>query len=420
MLTINFHSSMKLSLILICIGLLICLNNGYTQLTSSPYSLFAIGQLTVAGTATNGAMGGCGIAFESKFTLNAINPASYSGIDSLSFLFDVGMFGKVTRYESTSDIQKRHDANLLNMAMACRILPWWSSSIGFKPYSSVGYKINTTDYVEGELTSYKKIYEGSGGINRFYWGNTIKVFKNLSLGADISYYLGSIRHTETGKTLDESITYVVTQLTQFHTAQLDYGIQYTIYRRNMRFTLGAIAGNHKKFSGTNEYNISCEGDTFDLKSPKESFALPQKYGLGIAFEKSYNFRAGFDYERQLWNSSTHFNNPLLATRDAERFALGMEYSPYKSYSNVLWRRIFCRFGANYTKTYMIIDKVPINSFAVVMGAGIPLRRELSLINVSVEAGRTGTTRNGLIKEQYLMVHLNFTLHDKWFIRRPIE
>ena len=36
-------------------------------------------------------MGGAGIRFAKRLQINASNPASYTAIDSLTFLFDAGM-----------------------------------------------------------------------------------------------------------------------------------------------------------------------------------------------------------------------------------------------------------------------------------------------------------------------------------------
>jgi hypothetical protein len=54
-----------------------------------------------------------------------------------------------------------------------------------------------------------------------------------------------------------------------------------------------------------------------------------------------------------------------------------------------------------------------------MGLGLPLApNNLSFykINFAVEFGKQGTLENGLIKENYINIHLAFTLNDKWFQR----
>ncbi len=391
-----------------------------SQSTSSPYSVFAEGQIESLGSGTNHAMGGIGIAFRSRYSLNTLNPASYTGIDSLSFIFEAGIFGKYTQYKTNAETQSHYDANLRYLAMGCRITRWWQTSFGFMPYSSVGYTINTIDFVEGELSVYNKIYQGSGGINQFYWGHSLKLGKNLGLGMNISYYLGIIEHSETGTTADGSITYAITKLCNVSTVQLDYGAQYTFRHKDLELTLGAIYANRKELSTTNEASIEFEDEIISLDETDEVFKIPRKYGFGLALDKGHRFRAGFDYERKEWGNLNSFENPLLKTRDGERFSMGVEYTPNKGYHNEGWKRMFFRLGGNYNKSYLIIDKIPLDAHSLVFGVGIPLRKELSMVNLSLEAGQMGTTSKNLFLENYLLMHVNFTLHDKWFLKYSIK
>jgi len=220
------------------------------------------------------------------------------------------------------------------------------------PYSSVGYKINTIDYVEGELSAYYKIYRGSGGINQFYWGHSIKLFKNLGLGMNVSYYLGSIKHSETGTSADGKISYSLNKTSYIHSAQLDYGAQYTFRHKEMALTVGAIYSEQKNLSTTNEVSISTQRETITLDEFKDKYSLPRKYGFGLAFEKGYNFRAGIDYEGKNGGDMNSFKNPLLKTRDGERYSMGFEYTPYRGFRDEGLKRLSYRLGGNYTKSYL--------------------------------------------------------------------
>ena len=66
-------------------------------------------------------MGGTGIAFLSGRSINSMNPASYSGIDSLMSIFELGVFGKYTIYSTRNDDQSLLNANLKYLAMGFRI-----------------------------------------------------------------------------------------------------------------------------------------------------------------------------------------------------------------------------------------------------------------------------------------------------------
>ncbi len=384
-----------------------------SQVTDSPYTLFGAGQIEDNGFGVNNALGGTGIAFQSGKYLNNLNPSSYSGIDSLSFLFEVGVFTKYTRYKTYNKVQTKLDGNIRYLAMGFRITPWWTNSTGLVPYSSVGYTIHSTKNIEGELGRYNITYKGNGGINQFYSGNSIRISKNISAGINASYIFGSVTQTETAGNTYNFNGYSIQNTKYFNNIYFDYGLQVSLYHANWKYTLGLVCGNSKKLKTSNEITFSYEKDTVDLGSSKIDFHLPMKFGVGIGVEKSNKLRAGFDFEMQNW-SVIEFSNPLLNTRNSERYSMGMEYTPKPICKYFGLGCLTYRLGAYYKKSYLVIDDIPINSGALTFGTGIPLKRDLSIINLSLELGQNGTLENGLISEKYWLVHLNITLHDLWF------
>ena len=63
--------------------------------TNSPYSQYGLGVLSDQTSGFNRGMNGVGLGFREHNQVNFINPASYSAVDSLSFIFDVGFSGHV-------------------------------------------------------------------------------------------------------------------------------------------------------------------------------------------------------------------------------------------------------------------------------------------------------------------------------------
>ena len=59
--------------------------------TNSPYTRYGYGQLADQGSANSKGMGGVAYALRDKHLVNFANPASYSAVDSLTFIFDGGM-----------------------------------------------------------------------------------------------------------------------------------------------------------------------------------------------------------------------------------------------------------------------------------------------------------------------------------------
>ena len=77
----------------------------------SPYSRYGIGDIADKNFGQAKAMGKSSIALRSKEHLNLNNPASYSEIDSLNFIFEVGYFNKYTNYSTNSQSINKNDAS---------------------------------------------------------------------------------------------------------------------------------------------------------------------------------------------------------------------------------------------------------------------------------------------------------------------
>ena len=100
--------------------------------TNSPYSQYGLGVQSDQTTGFNRGMNGLGIAFREHNQVNTINPASYSAVDSLTFLFDVGFSGQVTNFKEGNRKLNANNADFeyavaafrlaRNFGLSCRIL----------------------------------------------------------------------------------------------------------------------------------------------------------------------------------------------------------------------------------------------------------------------------------------------------------
>lgn len=184
-------------------------------------------------------MGGTGIGSKSSNYLNTINPASYTGIDSLSFIFDFGINSKFTQYKSLSTSANQLDANLDFLAIGFKAKPWWAASLGVSQHTTVGYNIEGTGIIEGELSTFSKIYTGKGGVSQFNIGNSFNL-ENRYLGGECLIPFGSIDHTETIGGDNELQQYVLNQNYRMNNIVFDYGLQYSLIKEKYSFTLGLI------------------------------------------------------------------------------------------------------------------------------------------------------------------------------------
>lgn len=108
-------------------------------------------------------------------------------------------------------------------------------TVGFLPFSTVGYSISKTHDFEDVNNNGKwsESYDGDGGFHQVFIGLGYKVFNNLSVGANFSYLYGDITHqsmTTIGATDTRSIKLDKFSISDY---KLDFGLQYT-YKLNKK------------------------------------------------------------------------------------------------------------------------------------------------------------------------------------------
>ncbi len=381
-----------------------------SQITTSPYSIFGLGFLEGNSSGTSRAMGGTGLAFLSERSINYSNPASYSGIDSLLSIFELGVFSKYTIYSTKPDNQSLMNANLRHLAMGFRITPWLATSFGFSPYSSVGYTINTTAPIEGSNLEFAKTFTGDGGVNKVFLGGAVSLVKNLSVGVNASYLFGNVTHTESSSVFDYSLE----DATFVSNFIFNYGLNYQLDIKKWKYNIGLTYSSPKKLNTRNTTTIQTAYQVEVLKSRMYKYSVPRSLGAGFAMNKGF-FRAGFDYEWSNWEE-VEFINTHLNTRNSSRYSLGVEF-PSLGIRKGSGKMVFFRFGGEYRESYMIIKGVPINYRAVTVGAGLPLKGVVSVLNFSLELGQNGTIKRDLFRENFITLNLDLSLRDMWFIKR---
>lgn len=113
-----------------------------TYVGFSPYSVFGVGHLHQAGTTWNRGMGGVGIAARNNRFVNVLNPASVTARDTLSFMADVSLGGRLSLFKEGD--KQAYNAVFVpeNLALS---FPMWKNTafmVGVRPVSDVGYSIS--------------------------------------------------------------------------------------------------------------------------------------------------------------------------------------------------------------------------------------------------------------------------------------
>jgi hypothetical protein len=385
----------------------------HAQVTTSPYSMFGLGIPEEQSTGYSKSMGGTGIGFMSDQYINMQNPASYSGLDSLLTIFEIGVFGKYTNYSTSQESQALVNANLKYITMGFRVTPWLATSFGFSPYSSVGYDINAKSPLGGSILTYDKTYSGEGGVNQIYLGGSVKVFKNLSVGVNASYLFGNITHSEAST----SLSYTLKDVTYVSNLNFKYGLNYHFDIKKSNFCIGLIYTNAKTLNTDNVTTVTTDYSTTNLKGRTHNYRIPEDFGAGLSFRKGF-FHAGVDFERSMWQGIS-FSNPLVQARNSDRISFGVEF-PSLGLNKGTTRMILYRFGAEYKGSPYVIQGVPVNYYGMTFGAGLPLKGVVSVLNLSLELGQNGTTSKELFKETFVSLHLDFALRALWFVKNKYE
>jgi len=378
------------------------------QARNSVYSMFGIGQIIDDSYGINKSLGSTGIAFQSGRSINFMNPASYLGIAQNTIAMEAGLYGTSNISKNNSVSQVTNDINFSYFAANYYLAQEWALNLGIVPYSSINYEIHSFDDIHGDLITYEKTFEGSGGLKKIYLGNSFRIYKGLTIGFNSALIFGKISQQETGVSHDGSTDYTLLNTTIAYGFNLDYGLQYTLNYYNWDYTIGLIYSGSQQLITKSDYQFSYQGDVFSLdKDDHPDIKIPQKFGIGFAVNKDNYLRAGIDYEWRNW-ASVNFSNLNFEAKDSNKFSVGLEYSPLRN--DYFYEQLFYRFGANYQASYLELEKSPINSYGINIGLGIPYR-ENDLFNVALEYGEQGTLDNGLIKNSYWGFYLNLSLSE---------
>jgi hypothetical protein len=420
--------SQKLAFILmVATCLLIWSDNlqGQTRI-NSPYSMLGPGEVRGYEYFRNLGMGGIAQGFRSNLGVNYLNPASYTALDSLSFIFEGTLLSHIYQQKVSGHEQTTLYSNLGNLNFAFPVTRRWSMAAGLLPWSKVGYKI--TDFQEDNITGRVNYqYEGSGGLNQVYIGNAFRLFGGLSAGINVSYLFG--------RTEDKRIAYsdsIGFFRTSWNTAEetnglmLAYGLQWQIkINETSNLTLGATyTGLSKLNINQNSYTLRSliRVDTLKVSNDREGqMEIPAHIAAGAFMKFNSKWALGIDYQTQNWSEYKTFNQ-THNLNDAYQVKLGTVYTPrVETYSNFL-SRIEYRAGVRYGQSYMTLaDASGINQdfseLGISFGIALPIRRSLSAVNLGFEFSQRNSASADLINENYFRFNIGVNVYERWFVKR---
>lgn len=399
------------------------LNSWAQDNTASPYSYYGLGEVKFKGTQDARAMGGLSITGDS-IQLNLMNPASFSKLKMTTFA--VGGTGNFTTFKTDVEKEKAQRTSFDYLAIG---LPMgkFGMSFGLMPYSAVGYKNQRIE--DRVYTS-----QGNGFINKVFIGGAYEINKNLNFGFDLNYHFGDITNIFTERVLQPDYSYYTSRERNF--TELN-GISYTfglLYDRKInskiKLNTSLTYSPESKLSTNNSRNIATViytstgtelfNDSEDIQIPNNDLIIPSKISLGFGLSESRKWLIGseitFTQNKNLVNRFDEI--PNLSFENSTRIALGGYYIPkYDSFSSY-FERIVYRGGFKYENTGLVLKNESINDYGMNFGFGLPLG--FSKVDLGFEFGKRGTTKNGLIQENYFNLSIGLNLNAKWFEKRKID
>lgn len=414
----------------------------------SPYSRYGVGLLNNSALGFNKGMAGTALGMYDGSRLNVQNPASYARIDSLSFLFDIGLSLQNANLSAEGVKVNARTAQFDHLAMGFRVKRNLGLSFGVRPYSSIGYEITSQGAPIPNGASASVVptttYVGDGGLHMVYGGVGYAPAKALALGANVGYLWGTLNHSATtsySQTTVQSLRRTYEAEVRSYT--LDLGAQYTQrVGRKHRFVFGAVYGYGHQLYGTSQFynqrldkGVVSAADTLFVN---DAYGLPHSFAVGLTWQWQKSLRVGLDYTRMQWGGVT---SPALKTApdgslsyvkekgaytDQNKFSLGAEY--IRNPDGFNWSsRVRYRLGMSYASPYARIDghQGP-QVYTAAIGVGLPVitahnaRDNYSYLNLSAQYEHVKPQVVGQITENYFRISIGLSFNQRWFMKWKVD
>ena len=405
-------------------------------LTSSPYSRYGLGELNLQTFATPVAMGGTFIAYHqdtiAPFFINAANPAGLAGIKLTTF--ELGGQASFTKISSNESSINKKNINFSYGSVGFPIKRFGGAAFGIMPYTTVGYKITSTQEYTGVGTM-NYIFNGNGGVNKVFLGLGLKPFKKqaskfynsaladslikfretskykrkklikqlvseFSIGGTANYLFGTINQT-TDVIYPGTITYFnskrersiqVSDFTFNGGLQTHFTIdsikskgQHRLLKQKIKIGLGFFINTPSSISAKQNniiYNYSIDG--FGIERPKDTVLnsqniagtvkLPLEMGVGFSIKKGEKLTLLMDAATTNWSGFKYFDTPSTDFKNSYRVSAGLNYIPNKlayGSSNYI-KRIQYRLGVSYSDGYLDLKNTSISNYFISAGLGLPV------------------------------------------------
>lgn len=386
---------------------------------NAPYSIYGVGDLEQRFYDRSIGMANSSVSLLSGPLYQFLkNPASLTGLERSNVYVNMALTGKIITYTGTpiGDANRTtRDLSIKAFSVATKLNSFWASSVGFMPFSYVGYHYTASKNVEGSDDTYTGDYTGDGGLYNVYWNNAFSIGKHFSVGVRSSFIFGSINKTET-LTGDMLASSLVTKTREYYNNfRFEFGSIYTTHlTKDWKLALGGKFTTRTTLNAERTISVT-EGSTpvkEDETIPIAPFSLPTAYDAGISFTHKNRLTLAVDYNYQNWTDLQQrgYGYSLI---DSRRLSAGIQFSNQVERWGRRYERNYVQAGFYTNDSYLRIRNTPVKEIGGSIGYGGYLSGNL-FYGLSVEAGRRGTINNNLIKENFVQATLTLSLREFLF------
>ena len=406
----------ELKNIFVLAALLLSVTLSAQNLTSSPYSRYAYGDLNENVPTAYRAMGGVGFGLRNNRIICPAQPASYTACDSLTFMMDVAASASWSRYQDVTGMRNKANGNLEYLTIQVPLWKKWiAMSVGLLPYSSVGYSISLSDSTGVGGYHYTTDYEGAGNISEVYGGLSFNICNWFAVGANVYYMWGNLSHLRTLVFKETGLNQTIQdEILSVSSVRLRYGAQFFHTWGDHSVNVGAIFENKMKL---NSALILIETQTNDsIPIYQDGWQLPMVWGVGASYNWANRLTVAFDFERQCMASAMYNGYPGYRSglRDKNRYSFGVEYrhdpAGRKYAERMLWRA-----GVSVQDEYLA--SIGAKRVTAGIGIGFPLYNIGTIINMGVEYTHRGSAAS--LEENSLRLTIGASIAETWFFKRKL-